>query len=140
MCIRDRRYLVSLSDIDHLILMLVALMLLFGAAILFFVMLSSSYFVSSIIHPVTEIGQAARRIALGEYDYRIEKQYDDEIGELCDTINYMACLLYTSGLLADLRAAGKRLGNGGYRGAGLTGDILLGHPFSSCLIGSENFR
>ncbi len=84
------RYLVSLSDIDHLILMLVALMLLFGAAILFFVMLSSSYFVSSIIHPVTEIGQAARRIALGEYDYRIEKQYDDEIGELCDTINYMA--------------------------------------------------
>ena len=84
------RYLVSLSNIDHLILMLVAIMLLFGAAILFFVMLSSSYFVSSIIHPVTEIGQAARRIALGEYDYRIEKQYDDEIGELCDTINYMA--------------------------------------------------
>lgn len=84
------RYLVSLSNIDHLILMLVAIMLLFGAAILFFVMLSSSYFVSSIIHPVTEIGQAARRIALGEYDYRIEKQYDDEIGELCDTLNYMA--------------------------------------------------
>lgn len=44
------RYLVSLSNIDHLILMLVAIMLLFGAAILFFVMLSSSYFVSSIIH------------------------------------------------------------------------------------------
>ena len=84
------RYLVSLSQVDHQILMLVALMLLFGVAILFFVVLSSSYFVSSIIHPVTEIGQAARRIALGEYDYRIEKRYDDEIGELCDTINYMA--------------------------------------------------
>ena len=84
------RYLVSLSQVDHQILMLVGLMLLFGVAVLFFVVLSSSYFVSSIIHPVTEIGQAARRIALGEYDYRIEKQYDDEIGELCDTINYMA--------------------------------------------------
>lgn len=84
------RFLVSLSQVDHQILMLVALMLLFGVAILFFVVLSSSYFVSSIIHPVTEIGQAARRIALGEYDFRIVKRYDDEIGELCDTINYMA--------------------------------------------------
>ena len=33
---------------------------------------------------------AARRIALGDYDSRIEKTYNDEIGELCDTINYMA--------------------------------------------------
>ncbi len=84
------RYLVSLTQVDRQILMLVALMFLFGVTVIFFVMLSSSYFVSSIIHPVTEIGQAARRIALGDYDYRIEKRYDDEIGELCDTINYMA--------------------------------------------------
>ncbi len=84
------RYLVSLTQVDRQILMLVALMFLFGVTVVFFVMLSSSYFVSSIIHPVTEIGQAARRIALGDYDYRIEKRYDDEIGELCDTINYMA--------------------------------------------------
>lgn len=57
---------------------------------MFFVALSSSYFISSIVNPVTEIGRAARRIALGEYDFRIEKKYDDEIGELCDTLNYMA--------------------------------------------------
>lgn len=65
-------------------------MLLFGVVIVFFVALSSSYFISSIVNPVTEIGRAARRIALGEYDFRIEKKYDDEIGELCDTLNYMA--------------------------------------------------
>ena len=53
-------------------------------------MLSSSYFVSSILNPITEIGQAARKIALGDYDSRIEKRYDDEMGDLCDTINYMA--------------------------------------------------
>ena len=65
-------------------------MLLFGMAVIFFVMLSSSYFVSSILNPITEIGQAARKIALGDYDSRIEKRYDDEMGDLCDTINYMA--------------------------------------------------
>jgi signal transduction histidine kinase len=84
------RYVVSLTVVDRQILILISLMLLFGVAIIFFVMLSSSYFVSTIINPITEIGRAARRIALGEYDYRIEKIYDDEIGELSDTINYMA--------------------------------------------------
>ncbi len=84
------RYLVSLTMIDRQIWILIAVMLLFGVVIVFFVALSSSYFISSIVNPVTEIGRAARWIALGEYDFRIEKKYDDEIGELCDTLNYMA--------------------------------------------------
>ncbi len=84
------RYLVSMEKINSQILLLITIMLLFGIAVIFFVMLSSSYFVSSIVNPIREIGQAARKIALGDYDSRIEKRYDDEIGELCDTINYMA--------------------------------------------------
>ena len=84
------RYLVSMEKVDSQILLLIAVMLLFGMAVIFFVMLSNSYFVSSILNPITEIGQAARKIALGDYDSRIEKRYDDEMGDLCDTINYMA--------------------------------------------------
>ncbi len=84
------RYVVSLTLVDRQVWILVGVMLLFGVVIVFFVALSSSYFISSIVNPVTEIGRAARRIALGEYDFRIEKKYDDEIGELCDTLNYMA--------------------------------------------------
>ena len=84
------RYLVSMEKVDSQILLLIAVMLLFGMAVIFFVMLSSSYFVSSILNPITEIDQAARKIALGDYDSRIEKRYDDEMGDLCDTINYMA--------------------------------------------------
>ena len=84
------RYLVSMEKVDSQILLLIAVMLLFGMAVIVFVMLSSSYFVSSILNPITEIGQAARKIALGDYDSRIEKRYDDEMGDLCDTINYMA--------------------------------------------------
>ena len=58
--------------------------------VIFFVILSNSYFVSTIINPVKEIGRSARNIALGRYDDRIAKRYNDEIGDLADTINYMA--------------------------------------------------
>ena len=84
------RYIVSLELVNRQLLIFSVLMLLFGLAIVFFVMLSSTYFVNTIVSPVAEIGRAARRIALRDYDFRIEKKYDDEIGDLCDTINYMA--------------------------------------------------
>jgi signal transduction histidine kinase len=58
--------------------------------ILLFTALAGMYFIRSIVHPVEEIGRAARRIAKGEYAYRVEKHSNDELGELCDTINYMA--------------------------------------------------
>lgn len=84
------RYVVSLTLVNQQIMVLLLIMLLVGVLIMFFVVLSSSYFVSSIVNPVTEIGRTARKIALGDYNSRIEKEYDDEIGELSDTINYMA--------------------------------------------------
>lgn len=80
----------SLAQVDRQIFIYLGLVVLFGSVVLFLVMVSSSYFVSTIVHPVAKINRAARRIALGDYDFRIEKDTDDEIGELCDTINYMA--------------------------------------------------
>ena len=57
---------------------------------LFLIIISSTYFLRSIVKPVREIGDTAKRIAQGDFNARIGKFYDDEIGELCDTINYMA--------------------------------------------------
>lgn len=84
------RYVVSLTLVNQQVTYICIIAIVVGLAILFFVLLSSSYFISSIVTPVTELGIAARRIALGDYESRIEKKYNDEIGELCDTINYMA--------------------------------------------------
>ena len=84
------RYVVSLVPVDRYILMLTALVFAVILLIAFFVLLSGSYFISSIVNPVRQIGSTARRIASGEYDARLDKPYDDEIGELCDTINFMA--------------------------------------------------
>lgn len=67
------RYLVSLSLIDQQLLVMMGVMVLFSVIVVFFVVLSSAYFVNSIVYPVTEIGRAARRIALGDYDYRLVK-------------------------------------------------------------------
>ena len=84
------RYLVALDRVDSQITLLISIMAAFGFAVIFFVMLSSAYFVGSILHPLTEIGETAKKIAQGDYTCRVEKRHDDEIGELCDTINEMA--------------------------------------------------
>lgn len=92
------RCLASMENVDGQILLLISVLVLFGIAVLFFVMLSSSYFITSILNPLSEIGETAKKIAQGDYTCRIEKRYDDEVGELCDTINDMA---------AEIAAAGK---------------------------------
>ena len=51
---------------------------------------SNLYFVRSIVEPVAGITETARRIADGSYGIQIEKKFDDEIGELTDTINDMS--------------------------------------------------
>ena len=84
------RYVVSLDGINGQIVTLSLILFGFILLIVFFVSLSGTYFINSIITPVSAVNKTARRIAMGEYDARLEKRYNDEIGELCDTINFMA--------------------------------------------------
>jgi signal transduction histidine kinase len=49
------------------------------------------YFIKSIVRPVREVSGVARKMAMGDFKSRLEvEKKDDEIGELCDAINYMA--------------------------------------------------
>ncbi len=94
------RYVVALGKVDAQITMLISVMIAFGLAVVFFVMLSSAYFVGSILTPLTQISTTAKKIAQGDYSCRIEKQrHDDEIGDLCDTINEMAADIESAGQL-----------------------------------------
>lgn len=45
---------------------------------------------NTIIKPVKEITCAAEAMARGRFDVRVNKRYDDEVGKLADTLNYMA--------------------------------------------------
>ncbi len=84
------RYCVSLEPADRQIFVMIMFMILVGMSILFFVLLSGAYFVRSIVRPIQEINDVSKRIAQGDFEARIERRNNDEIGELCDSINYMA--------------------------------------------------
>ncbi|MEG2039208.1 MAG: HAMP domain-containing sensor histidine kinase, partial [Oscillospiraceae bacterium] len=90
------RYVTSLSKVDSQIIVFIAIIACISIAIIFFVIMSSSYFISSIVNPVSDIGDTARRIAQGDFKARLTKINDDELGELCDIINHMAEELQTT--------------------------------------------
>lgn len=84
------RYVASLEEVDKLLALYMLLFLLVALIILAFVMVSGFYFIKSIVIPVREVGAVARKFATGDMSTRIDKKSDDELGELCDIINYMA--------------------------------------------------
>ena len=90
------RYVVSLEEADRKIFISISVVCLIGILVLFLIFVSSTYFLRSIVRPVQEISTTAKKIAQGDFNARINKLYDDEIGDLCDTINYMAGELGTA--------------------------------------------
>ena len=54
------------------------------------VLLTINHYVQSVLEPVSQIAEKARMIAGGSYGIQIQTKYDDEIGELAETINEMS--------------------------------------------------
>ncbi|WP_236849685.1 ATP-binding protein [Caproicibacterium lactatifermentans] len=90
------RYVVSLSAADRQILFIVLLLALAGLVVIALVLLSGRYFIRSILVPIRQIGSTAKRIAQGDFNARIEHYQNDEVGDLCRTINDMAKELGTT--------------------------------------------
>ena len=84
------RYVTSLREIDKDIIVQSLLACLVGLIIILLVIVSNRYFMRSIVTPLNEVIDIAKQITKGSYGVKIEKKYDDEIGELCDTINEMS--------------------------------------------------
>ena len=84
------RYVTSVRLVDGQILLVAMISVLVLLAVLVVVMLSSYYYLRSIMNPVAEITEKAQRIASGSYGVQIKTPYKDEIGELAETINEMS--------------------------------------------------
>lgn len=84
------RLSVALTAVDKQIWLMILLIASLGLMVVLFVAISSSYFINSIIAPLGAVGNAAKQIAQGDFQAKIEKKHDDEIGDLADVINYMA--------------------------------------------------
>ena len=54
------------------------------------VLISSNYYMGSILEPLSQIVDKAKMIANGSYGIQIQTKFDDEIGELAHTINDMS--------------------------------------------------
>lgn len=84
------RYVTSMKIVDRQLMFVALLALAAGALFILVVVMSSNFYIRSILEPVAEITATAKRIAGGSYGVQIKSQYDDEIGELAETINDMS--------------------------------------------------
>ncbi len=84
------RYVVSMEEANFRIILGTLLILFVEVVVVAFMIASGMYFIKSIVRPISEICDQAKLIAQGDFHIKIEKKYNDEIGELTDTINYMA--------------------------------------------------
>lgn len=84
------RYVTSLRLVRSTVVRRCLLAVTVGLIVLFVVAVSNLYFLSTISQPIRSLTAMARRIAGGSYGTRVEKRYNDEIGELTDTINDMS--------------------------------------------------
>ena len=87
------RYRASLREADTSIFIYTLIAVLVGLLIIAVVALSGIYFIRSIVKPVRAMSETSKRIAQGDFSAKIDKMYDDEIGDLCDSINDMAAEL-----------------------------------------------
>ena len=84
------RYVTSMRLVDRQVIILTLIAVILSVSILILVYLSNIYFVRSIVGPVKNITDIARRIAGGSYGIQVEKKFDDEVGDLTDAINDMS--------------------------------------------------
>ncbi len=84
------RYVTSTRLLDRQILMIGLFALGVFTAILAILLLTSGYFIRSILVPVDEITRKAKKIANGSYGVQIQTKYNDEIASLAETINEMS--------------------------------------------------
>ncbi len=84
------RWITSLRSTWRRIYLMISVIILIAIAAIGVCSLSGIFFIKSIVRPIRDVSNTARRIALGDFKSKIKIDKNDEIGELCDTINYMA--------------------------------------------------
>ena len=84
------RFVSSTAVVDRQIAVIAGWSVVALAIVLLVVLFSSNYYIHSILDPVAEITEKAKRITGGSYGIQIQTKYDDEIGELAETINDMS--------------------------------------------------
>ena len=78
------RFVTSMEEVDRQLMLSISVVAPIDICIFALVYFSNLTFVRSIVEPLASINETARMIADGSYGVQIEKNFDDEIGELTD--------------------------------------------------------
>lgn len=84
------RYISSLKEVDRAIYRVALLFLSIGIIVIAVVGVFSTFLAKSIIEPIEKLTKTAEKMANGDLLVRNNEKFDDEIGKLSDTLNYMA--------------------------------------------------
>ena len=84
------RYVTPTRQVDRQIVFVALICFAVLIVVLAAVTISSNSFIRTVMVPVAEITEKAKRIASGTYGVQIQTRYADEIGELADTINELS--------------------------------------------------
>ena len=90
------RYITSLKQVNRAVSSAALVSGGVGLAVVLIVFFSNLYFLWTITVPIASLTAMARRIAEGSYGTHVDKEHDDEIGELTDAINDMSQKLSTA--------------------------------------------
>ena len=84
------RYLVSLTPCNARIMTLELILFSFLLCIMLITAYSGWFLIRSVVRPVSEVSLTARKLAAGDFSQSLTYNRQDEIGELCESIQYMA--------------------------------------------------
>ncbi len=84
------RFITSLDEIDSIIMNISLLFICIGFFVIMLAIIMSVLFAHSIVRPLKDVTSAAELMASGNLEVRVNKDRNDEIGRLADTLNYMS--------------------------------------------------
>lgn len=84
------RYVSQTNHMDKQIVRVAVYSLIAVLAMITVIMLTTNHFAQSVLMSITQITEKAQMISGGSYGIQITNKFDDEIGELAETINEMS--------------------------------------------------
>lgn len=84
------RFISSLSEVEKAVNKVSIVLILIGILVVLISGFISLFLADTIVGPLEEITSEAEKMASGNFNIRCKKRYNDEVGKLSDTLNYMA--------------------------------------------------
>ena len=84
------RFITSLRETNRSIKNISKIFILIGIIVIFISAIVSLFLANTIVKPLKEVTDVAEKMASGQLKVRSKKRFNDEIGKLSDTLNYMA--------------------------------------------------